>query len=729
MSRFYLSPFLALLGAVALSAAQPAAAAISVQGGIRYVGIQDAAVGEQLSLVNAQGQTAGTGTADTFGSLIFRELTPGNYKVVQAGGVQTPVKVLAFDEKPDNSFYASQTLVNGYQYLKMRDGTMLAAMVRLPAGPGPFPTLIEYSGYSPADPESPQPSTLITSVLGFATVGVNMRGSGCSGGVFDLFDLPTTADGYDIVEIVGNQPWVLNNKVGMVGISFPGITQLFVGGAQPPHLGALAPFSTIADIYRAPGYPGGIANDGFARSWLDERARDGQPAPSGGQGWARKRARNGDQVCIANQKLRLQIQDPVEVTAAYPFYTPSVMDNRSPINWVGKIQVPTFYSAAWQDEQTGPGFVPLLSVFPNRPDVKLTVQNGVHTSPLDPEVMYNWIAFLDLYVAHKVPDPGRVAPIAPIIASQIIANSPAPKLPVDRWDGVTDYNQAKRMFEEMPHVRVLMENGAGSPIPGLPAPTFELGYHRWPADGARKTAWYFGEGGTLTRGRVGRAQSGIDTYRPDPAARPRTTFPSGGDSWALVPNYDWEPLVNGTALAYATEPFTRDTTIVGTGSVDLWLRSSAADTDLQVTLSEIRPDGLETYVQSGWLRASHRFLDRRLSTAINPWPTHLEADAAPMPAGEFTKVRVPLFASAHLFRAGSRLRISIEAPGNDRTIWSFETPATPGTLLNEVAFASGKRSRVVLPVVRNGRAPAALPPCPGLRGQPCRLYVPAANGG
>ena len=36
----------------------------------------------------------------------------------------------------------------------------------------------------------------------------------------------------------------------------------------------------------------------------------------------------------------------------------------------------------------------------------------------------------------------------------------------------------------------------------------------------------------------------------------------------------------------------------------------ATDTDIQVTLSEIRPDGQETYVQSGWLRASRRVLDR-----------------------------------------------------------------------------------------------------------------------
>ena len=69
-----------------------------------------------------------------------------------------------------------------------------------------------------------------------------MRGSGCSGGVIDLFDYPTTADGYDIIEIVARQPWVLGDKVGMIGISFPGISQLFVArrAAAAPRRGRAA---------------------------------------------------------------------------------------------------------------------------------------------------------------------------------------------------------------------------------------------------------------------------------------------------------------------------------------------------------------------------------------------------------------------------------------------------------------------------------------------------------
>ena len=95
--------------------------------------------------------------------------------------------------------------------------------------------------------------------------------------------------GYDVIEAVAAKPWGKDGKVGMVGISFSGISQLFVGGAAPPHLAAITPLSVIASIYESPGYPGGIFNNGFAQSWLQDRANDAKPAPEGGQSWAIKR--------------------------------------------------------------------------------------------------------------------------------------------------------------------------------------------------------------------------------------------------------------------------------------------------------------------------------------------------------------------------------------------------------------------------------------------------------
>src|SRR5207244_1712897 len=101
---------------------------------------------------------------DRLGSLIFRDLAQGHeYAVRDEAGSPTPVTTLAFDAPPDESFYRRQTLPEGLQYIEARDGTLLAAMVRAPLGKkladGPFPTVVEYSGYPAADPDNPQPST------------------------------------------------------------------------------------------------------------------------------------------------------------------------------------------------------------------------------------------------------------------------------------------------------------------------------------------------------------------------------------------------------------------------------------------------------------------------------------------------------------------------------------------------------------------------------------------
>ena len=167
----------------------------------------------------------------------------------------------------------------------MRDGTLLSMTVKLPgpASKGPYPTVIEYSGYSPADPKSPQPSTLIAQGLGYATVGINMRGTGCSGGAFDYFEQLQSTDGYDAIETIAAQPWVAHHKVGLVGLSYPGISQLFVAQLRPPHLAAIAPLSVIDDTIKGTLSPGrraqhrvrGVVGEGSP-------ARRASPRPAAG---------------------------------------------------------------------------------------------------------------------------------------------------------------------------------------------------------------------------------------------------------------------------------------------------------------------------------------------------------------------------------------------------------------------------------------------------------------
>ena len=253
----------------------------------------------------------------------------------------------------------TQTLNNGFGFIKTRDGTTLSANVSFPSlgSPGPYPTVVEYSGYDPSNPaETTFPQ--LFNALGFAYVGVNIRGTGCSGGSFLPFEPVQSLDGYDAIETIAAQPWAKFHKVGMVGISYPGIEQLYVARTRPPHLSAITPLSVIDDSYRGTLWPGGILNTGFAEPWAIA-ARRGRQAVRRGLGARDERATE----CDANQLVRLQNPDPVALIEDNPFYNKTYYQQIDPSRFVHQINVPVYLAGAWQDEQTGGHFPAFLHKF------------------------------------------------------------------------------------------------------------------------------------------------------------------------------------------------------------------------------------------------------------------------------------------------------------------------------------------------------------------------------
>ena len=102
-------------------------------------------------------------------------------------------------------------------------------------------------------------------------------------------------------------------------------------------------------------------------------------------------------------------------------------------------------------------------------------------------------------------------------------------------------------------------------------------------------------------------------------------------------------------------------------------------------------------------------------------------DAEPLPEGRFAKVTVPLYYQGHAYRAG------LADPRDDRR--AGRRPARLGVRRVQpkkpvdvaVARSASMPSRLVLPVVPGVSVPTALPPCPSLRGQPCRATAPIVN--
>src|SRR4051794_6827108 len=720
---------------VAVSPANQSAKAsgFTAHGSVEQVYVLGTTPGATLKLVDRKGDVVDSQKEGSLGGIIFRDVKPGGGYRVKGGGESSPkLTVMSTRSAPPHKKIYDQPIPgDGYGYLKTRDGTKLAIDVHLPgpADQGPYPTLIEYSGYGYANPNGPQSSIQpIAAILGFAVVDVNMRGTGCSGGSFDYFEPLQSLDGYDVIETVARQPWVLHNKVGMMGVSYGGISQLFVGAPRPPHLAAIAPLSVV-DNTQTTLYPGGILNTGFAVQWAEDRVHDAEPAsPTGGQPWAYSRIQEGDKVCEANQDLHPEAVNLIRKIRRNDYYHPKVADPLSPITFVHKIDVPVFLACQWTDEQTGGHCPSLPSHFTGTKLKWFTFTNGVHVDSLDPRTFNRWYDFLELFVAQQRPEltSGQRA-IAPSIYKSVMGVSDV-HLPPDPIQKLPDYSSALSTFDELPSVRILFDNGAGGGQPGAPVEGFRHSFSRFPPTKTHARFLYLGNGEALGR----RSKAGAEAFKWDPTVRPPTDFTgdtgSGpGGLWTATPDYQWVQSPPGHALSYVSPPMRSDTAVIGAGALKAWIRSSTPSVDLQVTLSEVRPDGEETFVQSGWLRTSARKLDPNKSTLLEPVPSYSKSDAAPLPKGRWARVVVPLYYEGHVYRQDSRIRVTISAPGGDQPIWAFDKTQPAGPARVMLAHSREMPSSLVLPVIDGVSAPTGLPPCPGLRGEPCRDYEPFNN--
>ena len=351
---------------------------------------------------------------------------------------------------------------------------------------------------------------------------------------------------------------------------------------------------------------------------------DAKPAPAGGQPWARELVKQGDKHCIANQKLRLQTQDALKLQRAEPVpHAVAVRAPRARARGSSSDRVPDL------PRRPVPGRADRrpLRREPQVPERATrtsasTLQNGVHADSLGPTTITRWAEFLKLYVANEIP----VVPDSVLsLSGALYAASPTRRRGTRCCSraspGMTNVAAAKAIFKRDPRVRVLMDNGAGPQGPGSIGATWELGFSAWPPKEARPTRYFLGPSGALGA-KPGEARSTAayiaDPKRapaPDAAGRRRRGRLEGPAALRLGAGRGRQ----GPRLHHARRS-RKDVVIAGPSSLDLYLKSSRPDTDLQVTLSEVRPDGNETYVQNGWLRASHRKLDPALSTRARSVP-------------------------------------------------------------------------------------------------------------
>jgi putative CocE/NonD family hydrolase len=571
---------------------------------------------------------------------------------------------------------AAAATVQHQGYIPMADGAKLAYTVVLPASTGRFPVAMAYAGYCEGTSVTCNDATNATALLdaGYAVLGVNIRGTGCSTGTFDAFTGLEWRDGAAAIEWAARQPWS-DGRIGLFGDSFPGITQLGVAGLRPRHLAAIAPFQVTTDLYRDVAYPGGITNTGFGAFWggVD------QPLASY-EGGIERTEQNSDAGCA---------ESLVSDLAAEPFHNIALEGLQHPFDdtfWqarapganVDKIDVPVFGCVTWQDDEVSSRSVSYLGEL-DPPRTWVVFSNGYHgmCEISAPKITAELIAFFNHFVKGE-------------------ANG----------------------FARTPHLQLWHE--ATADAAGADVPSWITSFKSVPI---RPLALYFRSDGALSPVAPQRGAQPDRYAYPGPALGTENgiVFGQHGLLWKGE-----EP--PGASVAYTTPPLTGDTEFFGSGSANIWFSSTAPDTDLQITLAEVRPDGQEVYVSRGWLRASDRALDPALSTPLAPYQVDTQAAARPLMPGRPTYMRVQLWPFDYVFRKGSSIRLWIDAPTGETGGWSFDFTKTPA--LNSIYADPQHPSAIVLGYLPGGHAHAALPACDTVLNQPCRrnlIPVPAGT--
>lgn len=613
---------------------------------------------------------------------------------------------------------AQTVLANGitvtHQYTTVADGTVISLAVSYP--PGAFgstthawPALFEMDGYQGYP--TPNDNEFFGHSLQFVDVYAQIRGTGCSGGTFDLFSTQSSQDGaYIIDNWITSQAWS-NGHVGLTGHSYSGLTGFLVA-EQDPHVDAIAVSGLIDDFYRSILYPGGVFNEGFPILWGALLRPESQFT-----GNVQNYTNTSDPQC-AEDEAQHQGSDTVPLQLLLPVYTQSTATSTS---WaiehsldqgVGNIDAPIQINQQYQDEQTGPrgGYI-LWQDIPSGIPKRLVLSNGQH-NPND--AAFDKAAWLDCYVI------------------DIPAGRPCPTITGEDSTGATVTAAVND-----PAYRVLMYfdslgTSSASQKRNVPYLTSD-----WPAPETNWQRWYLHPDGSLDNRPTTTADAGTKSYLSTTTDE-RTSGTLGYDLPAPPPgtNVAQVTFADGPNEArWTTAPFGQTTALSGPILLDLWLSSTTPDTDVFVDVLDLdTTTGQMEYLQRGLLRDSFRAVDVPASQTIQsgplagtiyrPYHDFLTQDLS-LP-GQTNELPIEIFPLGHVFYPGHALVIDVHAPPLNDPLSTYAYEPTQAPAENTIVMSVSDQSSLLLPFM------PVLPPlwptepsCSDIAGYVC--FTPAVN--
>ena len=555
--------------------------------------------------------------------------------------------------------------------VKMRDGVTLRADVYRPGAAGKFPVLLQRTPY---DKNWGADFGLRAAAQGYVTIFEDVRGRYASEGEWYPFR-NEPSDGYDTVEWAAALPYS-SGKVGMFGGSYVGATQMLAAIAHPPHLAGICPDVTASNYHDNWTYQGGAFEQWFSESWTSGLAQD-----------------------TANRYVGDHIK-PLQGIADLPLADyPLLGSTRLPSQAAASANLAP-YLFDWLDHPGYDDYWKRVSIEEHYPDITVP---ALHIA-----------AWYDLfqggslrnYVGTRAHGGTEQARHGQRLWVNVGGHAgDGPKI------GDRDFGPASEFHEDEITLRwydYLFRGVQNEFASAKPVSIFVMGANErrqeddWPLARARSTRYFLHSAGDANGPGSGSlsvaapAKELPDRYTYDPVnAVPTIGGPlcCGALPTGIGPQDQRPAEARSDVLVYTTPVLAQDTEVTGPVSLDLYVSSSAVDTDFTGMLLDVWPDGYAQNLTSGILRLRYRNSPEQPELAI---------------PGQVYRITVDLWATSNVFRAGHKLRLEVSSsnfPRFDRNLNTGEEQAHATRIIkaaNVIYHDRAHPSALIVPLVPRG---------------------------
>jgi putative CocE/NonD family hydrolase len=567
----------------------------------------------------------------------------------------------------------------------MRDGTVLRANIFRPAEEGTYPVALTRTPYNKdLATVTPYLDAVRLARAGYIVVIQDVRGRFGSDGGWSVFR-HEGEDGYDTVEWAAGLPGA-NGNVGMFGASYYGFTQWMAALQAPPHLKAIVPAITWADLRDGVVWRGGALELGLAAYWqtasvaFDVLARRLKDAP------AEERRRAFEDLVHEIDQLRSDGYRSLPLAEFAPFKRLGIAADLAEI-----------IAHPYSREHTA--FASVATAYD-----KVTVPS------------YNIGGWYDLYPQGTLQTfrALRQGGSTPEARQSKVLIGPWSHVSYGNVSGDVDFGFAANMafIDLQTDLTGLTQRWFDYWLKGIdngitdepPVKIFVMGDNvwrdedEWPLARTRYTPYYL-----HSTGRAGASDGdgALSPLKPGDEPADHYTYdpddPTPTDGGSVLMNALFHPGVKdqraiesrADVLVYTSEPLAEDTEVTGPVAVTLWAASDRPDTDFVARLVDVDPDGFARNLTDGIVRARYR--DGEKARLLEPGQPY-----------EFT---IDLWSTANVFKAGHRIRLDLTSANfprwdrNPNTGAPFGAGTTTQPAHQTILHDAQHPSHVLLPLI------------------------------